>query len=303
MKPKLPTHVTLVEMGARDGLQNQPQLVSAADRAEWIDLLSQTGLTRIETGSFVSPKAVPQMADSGDVLVRIQKEKHVRYSALTPNMQGLEAALKAGAQEVAVFGSASEGFSQHNIRCSIADSLKRFEPVIEAAHSQGLPVRGYVSCVMGCPYDGDVPPPQVTSVADALWQMGCYEISLGDTLGKGTPLQAKRLLETVSQKVPISRLAAHFHNTYGQALANLLAVLEEGLHVIDSSVAGLGGCPYAPNSSGNVATEDVVYMLEGMGIHTGVNMEKLLKAAHFICATLDISSRSQAGLALSKLTQ
>ncbi|ELU10662.1 hypothetical protein CAPTEDRAFT_201585 [Capitella teleta] len=241
------------------------------------------------------------MADSQKVFDLIHRQPGIIYSALTPNLKGFEAALAAGADEVAVFASASEGFSQKNINCSISESLKRFEPVMAAAKQHGLKVRGYVSCVMGCPYDGDIRPSVVADVADQLWQMGCYEISLGDTIGVGTPYKAKIVLEQTSRNIPVLSLAAHFHNTYGQALANVYALLEEGLSVIDTSVAGLGGCPYAPGASGNLATEDVVYMLEGMGIKTGVNMEELLKAATFICDQLGIPSRSNAGFALSRL--
>ena len=293
-----PDQITIVEMGPRDGLQNQTQAVSTEVKVQFIELLSETGLSRIEAGSFVSAKAVPQMADSAKVMSSIRRSINVRYSALTPNLKGFEAAIAAGADEVAIFGSASEGFSQHNINCSIADSLKRFEPVIETACSHNIPVRGYVSCVMGCPYDGNITPARVADVCNTLFQMGCYEISLGDTIGTGTPVKSRHLLDAVRQHVPVQHLAAHFHNTYGQALANLLAVIGDGLRIIDSSVAGLGGCPYAPGASGNVATEDVVYMLEGMGIKTGVNMDELLKAATFICARLGIESSSNAGLAL-----
>ena len=294
-----PQSVTIVEMAARDGLQNLPQTVPPHLRAQLVDYLSLTGIKRIEAGSFVSARAVPQMADSGQVFATIRRQPGIRYSALTPNLKGLEAALAAGADEVAVFASASEGFSQKNINCSIAQSLKRFEPVLSAAAQHGLKVRGYLSCVMGCPYDGDVAPTAVASVADQLWQMGCYEISLGDTIGVGTPLKAKRMLEQTARHIPVKALAAHFHNTYSQALVNVFALLEEGLSVIDTSVAGLGGCPYAPGASGNLATEDAVYMLEGMGIRTGVNMKALLKAATFICDQLGITSRSGVGLALT----
>ncbi|WP_163369742.1 hydroxymethylglutaryl-CoA lyase [Endozoicomonas acroporae] len=297
---QLPDRVTLVEMGARDGLQNQPEILSAGIRSELINRLARTGLKRIEAGSFVSPNAVPQMADSHKVFDLLHRQPGITYGALTPNLKGFEAALAAGADEVAVFASASEGFSQKNINCSIAESLQRFEPVVAAAKKHGLNVRGYVSCVMGCPYEGDIRPSAVAGVAEQLWQMGCYEISLGDTIGVGTPLNAKKVLEHTSRHIPVSALAAHFHNTYGQALANVLALLEEGLSIIDSSVAGLGGCPYAPGASGNLATEDVVYMLHGMGIKTGINMEELLKAATFICDQLGIPSRSNAGLALSR---
>ncbi|MFK0573568.1 hydroxymethylglutaryl-CoA lyase [Endozoicomonas sp.] len=298
-RPKaLPETVTLVEMGARDGLQNQPKVLSAEIRSELINRLAKAGLKRIEAGSFVSPRAIPQMADSDKVFALLHRQPGIVYSALTPNLRGFEAALTAGADEVAVFASASEGFSQKNINCSISESLKRFEPVMAVAQQHGLKVRGYVSCVMGCPYDGDIQPFAVADVADQLWQMGCYEISLGDTIGAGTPLKAKRLLEHTSKNIPVQSLAAHFHNTYGQALANIYALLEEGLSVIDTSVAGLGGCPYAPGASGNLATEDAAYMLEGMGIKTVVNMEELLKAATFICDQLGITSRSNVGLAL-----
>lgn len=294
---QFPARVTLVEMGARDGLQNLSQGVPASIRAELIDRLAAAGLTRIEAGSFVSSQAVPQMADSDQVFRKLHRRPAVQYSALTPNLKGLEAALKAGADEVAIFASASEGFSQKNINCSISESLKRFEPVMAEAAKHQLPVRGYVSCVMGCPYDGAVSPAAVASISDALYQMGCYEISLGDTIGVGTPLKAKQMLEPVSRKVPITSLSAHFHNTCGQALVNLYAVIEEGLSVVDASVAGLGGCPYAPGASGNVATEDVVYMLEGMGLNTGIQMDLLLQAADFICDHLGITTQSSVGQA------
>ena len=298
--PEFPKHITMVEMGARDGLQNQPTFIKAEQRALFIDLLSQTGLSRIEAGSFVSPEKVPQMAGSDQVFQYIKRQNNIIYSALTPNLKGFDAAMAAGANEVAIFGSASESFSEKNINRSIAESLKRFEPVMEAAQSHKIPVRGYVSCVLGCPYEGTIMPKQVASVSNALYQLGCYEISLGDTIGTGTPLKTKQMLEAVRSSVPVNNLAAHFHNTYGQALANLYSIIEEGVTVIDSSVAGLGGCPYAPGASGNVATEDVVYMLEGMGIKTGINMNELLKAATFICALLGIQSRSNVGLALAQ---
>ena len=297
---RIPKMVTLVEIGARDGLQNQPEILPVEIRSELVNRLVRAGLKRIETGSFVS-KAVPQMAETHKVFDLLHRQQGVTYSALTPNLKGFDAALAAGADEVAVFASASEGFSQKNINCSIAESLRRFSPVMEAANKHRLKVRGYVSCVMGCPYDGDIHPTAVAEVTEQLWQMGCYEISLGDTIGVGTPLKAKRMLEYTSRNIPISSLAAHFHNTYGQALANVFALLEEGLSVIDSSIAGLGGCPYAPGASGNLATEDVVYMLHGMGIKTGINMKELLKAATFICDRLGIPSRSNAGFALSRL--
>lgn len=297
-QPDFPAKVSIVEMGARDGLQNQPTNLSLHDRATFINLLSNTGLSRIEAGSFVSAKAIPQMADTAEVFRQIKRQKNIIYSALTPNLRGFDAALLADVDEVAVFAAASETFSQKNINCSIAESLKRFEPVMVAASQNNIPVRGYVSCVLGCPYEGSVPVQDVATVARELHQLGCYEISLGDTTGTGTPFHARQMLETVRKQVPVDKLAAHFHNTYGQALVNLYAVIEEGIAVVDSSVAGLGGCPYAPGASGNVATEDVVYMLEGMGIKTGVNMEELLKAATFICGQLGIPLNSCVGQAL-----
>ena len=297
--PEFPDEVSIVEMGARDGLQNQPTSLSIETRASFIDLLSNTGLKRIESGSFVSPKAISQMADTNKIFQQIKRQKNIIYSALTPNLKGFEAALLAGVDEVAVFAAASETFSQKNINCSIAESLTRFEPVIEAAQQNNIRVRGYVSCVLGCPYEGSVQVQQVANVAKELNQLGCYEVSLGDTIGTGTPVKARQMLEAVRKHIPMQQLAAHFHNTYGQALANLYAVLEDGLAIIDSSVAGLGGCPYAPGASGNIATEDVVFMLEGMGIKTGVDMVELLKAATFICGQLGISSSSCAGQALN----
>ncbi|KEQ19610.1 hydroxymethylglutaryl-CoA lyase [Endozoicomonas numazuensis] len=294
----LPDSVRIVEVGARDGLQNLPTPVSPEIRAQLVDLLSQSGLRHIETGSFVSPKSVPQMAESDQVFQTIYRQDNVVYAALTPNLRGMEDALKAGANEAAVFASASEGFSQKNINCSIAESLKRFEPVMELAKQHNIPVRGYVSCIISCPYDGETTPQQVAEVTKALYQMGCYEVSLGDTVGTGTPLRVKKVLEACNRNVPMEHLAAHYHNTYGQALANIYASLEEGLAVVDSAVAGLGGCPYAPGASGNVATEDVLYLMEGLNIKTGIQMDKLLKAATFICKQLGIRSRSSTGLAL-----
>lgn len=260
----LPRQVRLVEVGPRDGLQNEANPVSVAQRIELVDRLSATGLSHIEAGAFVSPRWVPQMADSAAVLAGIRRRPGVRYGVLTPNLQGLEAALTAGADEVAVFASASEGFSQRNINCSISESLQRFAPVLELASERGVAVRGYVSCVLGCPYDGAVAPEQVAAVAADLQAMGCYEISLGDTIGVGVPSATRRLIEVVGERVPRNRLAGHFHDTYGQALVNIHAALLEGVSVFDSSVAGLGGCPYAQGASGNVASEDVLYMLDGM---------------------------------------
>jgi hydroxymethylglutaryl-CoA lyase len=279
----LPPQVKLMEVGPRDGLQNESRALSTDVKIALIDLLSDAGLKAIEATSFVSPKWVPQMADHADVMAGIRRAEGVRYSALTPNLKGFEAARAAGVDAVAVFAAASETFSRRNINCSIAESLERFAPVLEAARSAGVPVRGYVSCVLGCPYEGEVASRVVAHVAEALHRMGCYEISLGDTIGVGTPGKAQRMIGAVAERVPIDRLAAHFHDTYGQALANVYAVMELGIASIDSAVAGLGGCPYAPGASGNVATEDVLYMLDGLGIETGVDLDRLLAASRFIC--------------------
>lgn len=280
------TEVKLVEVGPRDGLQNEKQAVSAADKIALIDQLARAGLRSIEATAFVSPKWVPQMADASEVMRGVPRLPAVRYAALTPNLKGFEAALAAGVDEVAVFAAASEAFSQKNINCSIAESLDRFVPVMEAAAAAGLPVRGYVSCVLGCPYQGEVAPQDVAAVARALHDMGCHEISLGDTIGTGTARSAKRLIETVGRDIPVAQLAGHFHDTYGQALTNIYACLEMGVTVFDASVAGLGGCPYAAGASGNVATEDVVYLLHGLGIHTGIDLDALIGAAHFISGVL-----------------
>ncbi|MDO6440979.1 hydroxymethylglutaryl-CoA lyase [Marinobacter sp. 2_MG-2023] len=294
-----PEQVRLVEMSPRDGLQNEAgPVIATGVKTGLIDRLADCGLTHIESASFVSPKWVPQMGDAADVMAGIQRKAGVRYSVLTPNLRGFENALAAGADEVAVFGAASESFSQKNINCSIAESLERFLPVMEAANKHKIPVRGYVSTVLGCPYEGDIAPEQVAKVAKALADMGCYEISLGDTIGVGTPLKAKRMLEAVAKHVPVERLAAHFHDTYGQALANLYAVLEEGVSVIDASVAGLGGCPYAKGASGNVATEDVLYLLNGLGIRTGVDLDKLVSTGEWISSQLNRHNGSKVGQAL-----
>jgi len=279
---RLPPNVRLVEMGPRDGLQNEKQVVPTATKVELIHRLADAGLTVIESGSFVSPKWVPQMADTPDVFAGIRRKPGVRYTALTPNAKGLEGALAAGADEVAVFGAASESFSQKNINCSIAESLERFAPVMAEAKARGVPVRGYVSCVLGCPYEGEIAPAAVAEVAAKLFEMGCYEVSLGDTIGTGTPAKAQAMLAAVMERVPVEKLAVHFHDTYGQALANILASLEMGVAVVDSSVAGLGGCPYAKGASGNVASEDVLYMLNGLGIGTGVDLDRLIAAGAFI---------------------
>jgi hydroxymethylglutaryl-CoA lyase len=293
-----PAHVRLVEVSPRDGLQNEPgPVIATAIKTKLIDRLADCGLTHIEAASFVSPKWVPQMGDATDVMASINRRPGVRYGALTPNLKGFENALAAGVSEVAVFGAASESFSQKNINCSIAESLERFRPVMNAAHKNRIPVRGYVSTVLGCPYEGDIAPQQVAKVARALHDMGCYEISLGDTIGVGTPLKARRMLEAVAAHVPMEKLAAHFHDTYGQALANLYTVLEEGIAVIDASVAGLGGCPYAKGASGNVATEDVLYLLDGLGIETGVDLQKLVATGEWISQRLGRSNGSKVGQA------
>ncbi|WP_415897254.1 hydroxymethylglutaryl-CoA lyase [Neptuniibacter sp. QD72_48] len=296
----LPKQVKLVEVGPRDGLQNEPGDIIPTDiKIDLINALSSAGLSHIEATSFVSPKWVPQMADASAVMMGIQRHPSTTYAALTPNLTGLNKALNTEVDEVAVFTAASEAFTQKNINCSIAESLERFAPLIEKANANNIPVRGYVSTVMGCPYTGEISAEQVTVVCKEMIEMGCYEISLGDTIGTGTPLKAKRLIEAVTKEVPVSKLAAHFHDTYGQALANIYAVLEEGISVIDTSVAGLGGCPYAQGASGNVATEDVLYMLNGLGIETGVQLDELIKVSHWISQQLQRSNGSKVALALT----
>ena len=294
----LPDKVKIVEVGPRDGLQNEKQPVRAAVKIELIDRLADAGLPAIEAGAFVSPKWVPQMADSAQVVAGIRRRPGVAYPVLVPNMKGFEAAVAAGVEEIAVFAAASEAFSQKNINCSIAESLERFQPVAEAARSQGIRVRGYISCVLGCPYEGEVRPQAVADVAARLLELGCYEISLGDTIGVGTPGKAKAMIEAVARHVPVAQLAGHYHDTYGQALANVYASLECGVAVFDASVAGLGGCPYAPGASGNVATEDLVYMLDGLGIRTGVDLDKLIDAGEFICRSLGRQTTSKVSRAL-----
>jgi len=279
---KLPKYVKIVEVGPRDGLQNEKLMISAEDKISLIDQLSEAGLSTIESGSFVSPKWVPQMATSTDVFNGIKRDINISYAALTPNMRGFEAAVSANADEVAIFGAASESFSQKNINCSIEESLARFEPIMLAAKQANIPVRGYVSCVLGCPYEGDIAPEKVAEVALALFNMGCYEISLGDTIGVGTAASVQKMIQAVSDCIPMNKLAVHFHDTYGQALTNIYTALQNGISVVDSAVAGLGGCPYAKGASGNVATEDVVYLLNGLNIDTGINFEKLLNAGWFI---------------------
>jgi hydroxymethylglutaryl-CoA lyase len=272
--------VRIVEVGPRDGLQNEKTPVSVEARIAFIEALIGAGLHTVEVGAFVSPKAIPQMVNSDQVLRGVRHHPGGEFHVLVPNEKGYEAARAAGAKVIAVFASASEGFSRANINCSVAESIERFKPVIARAKADGVRVRGYISCALGCPFDGEVKPQAVAEVADHLWELGCYEISLGDTIGVGTPLKAKRLLRAVAGSVPIAHLAMHFHDTYGQALANLYAGMEEGARVIDSAAGGLGGCPYAPGATGNVATEDVVYMLEGMGVPTGVDMAKLVAATN-----------------------
>jgi isopropylmalate/homocitrate/citramalate synthase len=296
---KLPVAVRIVEVGPRDGLQNEATAVPVAARVGLIEALVEAGLKTVEAGSFVSPKWVPQMADTAEVMARLKRKQGVRYPVLVPNLQGLEAAEAAGAKDISIFAAASESFSRKNINCSIAESLERFRPVTERARAEGLRIRGYVSCVLGCPYEGEIKPQAVARVAKALSELGCEEISLGDTIGTGTPLKAKAMLETVAKDVPLDRLAVHFHDTYGQALANILAAMELGVAVIDSSVAGLGGCPYAKGASGNVATEDVVYMLNGMGIATGVDLDRLAAAGRAIMHTLGRTPPSKVAQALA----
>lgn len=292
-----PTNVRIVEVGPRDGLQNEVA-VSTEAKIALVNALADAGLQTIETGSFVSPKWVPQMADSAQVFAGISRKNGVTYSALTPNLQGYQSARAAAADEVAIFGAASEAFSQKNINCSVAESLERFAPVLAAAKADGIRVRGYVSCVVGCPYQGEVAPADVAKVAKALLDMGCYEISLGDTIGVGTPAKVHAMLDAVLAVVPVSQVAVHFHDTYGQALTNIYAALSRGIHVIDSAVAGLGGCPYAAGASGNVATEDVVYLLNGLGIEHGVELNTLAKAGWAIAAALGKAPSSKVGLAL-----
>lgn len=294
----LPTQVRIVEVGPRDGLQNEKQAIPTATKIQLIEQLVDAGLTYIEAGSFVNPKWVPQMADSTDVFAGITRKPNITYAALVPNLQGYERALAVNANEVAIFSAASEAFSQKNINCSISESLKRFETLISAAQKQKIPVRGYISCVAGCPYSGDVSAKNVANIAKELLDMGCYEISLGDTIGVGTAGHIKNLIETVAQKTPIEKIAVHMHDTYGQALTNIYAALEMGVNVVDSSIAGLGGCPYAAGASGNVATEDLVYLLNGLGMQHGVNLNKLIHAGNFISDALQKPNDSKAAQAL-----
>jgi hydroxymethylglutaryl-CoA lyase len=299
MPERLPDQVTIVEVGPRDGLQNENKLVPLDVKLQLINQLAAAGLQVIETTSFVSPKWVPQMADAFQLMQKLQRKKDVRYPVLTPNLKGFESAIQAGAREVAIFAAASETFSKKNINCSINESMDRFEPIMARAGELNIPVRGYVSCVMGCPYEGQVSPAAVVDVASRLYQMGCYEISLGDTIGVGNPKLARQLIHKVSEKIPVENLAAHFHDTYGQALANILAVLQLGIKTVDSAVSGLGGCPFAKGASGNVATEDVVYMLHGMGIETGISLPELMDAGTMISNHIGKKSNSRVTLAIS----
>jgi hydroxymethylglutaryl-CoA lyase len=291
--------VRIVEVGPRDGLQNEKTPVGVADRIAFIESLIGAGLHTVEVGAFVSPKAIPQMVNSDSVLRGVNHHPGCEFHVLVPNEKGYIAARAAGAKVIAVFASASEGFSRANINCSVAESIERFKPVVSSARADGIKVRGYISCVLGCPFDGEVKPQAVVDVAKVLWDMGCYEVSLGDTVGVGTPVKARQLLRAVSGVVPMANLAMHFHDTYGQALANLYAGIEEGARVIDSAAGGLGGCPYAPGATGNVATEDVVYMLEGMGIPTGVDMRKLVAATNDIGRLIGRAPMSRVATALN----
>jgi hydroxymethylglutaryl-CoA lyase len=294
--------VRIVEVGPRDGLQNEKMPVSVEDRIAFVKALVGAGLHTVEVGSFVSPKAIPKMMGSDQVFLGV-RDLPGEFHVLVPNEKGYEGAKAVGAKVIAVFASASEGFSRANINCSVAESIERFKPVIERAKADGIRVRGYVSCVLGCPYDGDVAPQAVVDVSKTLFDLGCYEVSLGDTIGVGTPSKARQMLRAVAGSVPMAKLAMHFHDTYGQALANLYAGMEEGCRVVDSAAGGLGGCPYAPGATGNVGTEDVVYMLEGMGIATGVDMNKLLAATNTISALIGRPPVSRVASALNAKTR
>jgi len=294
---RVPAKIRMVEVGPRDGLQNETKALSPMDRVAVINRLQASGLEMIEAGSFVSQKWVPQMSETDRVLASLKLDEGVRYPVLVPNMKGFAAALAAGAKDIAVFAAASETFSLRNINCSIEDSFQRFYEVCDAAKTNGISVRGYVSCVLGCPYEGNIDPVAVAEVSKKLIDAGCYEVSLGDTVGVGTPAKAQAMIRAVTTLVPVEKLAAHFHDTYGQALANLLSVMELGVATIDSSVAGLGGCPYAQGAAGNVASEDVLYMLKGMNIETGVDMSGLVEAGRFVCDLLGKKPVSKVSLA------
>ncbi len=300
---RMPASVRIVEVGPRDGLQNEKTIIPAATKVELIDRLSQTGLRTIEATSFVSPKWVPQLADAAEVFSAIARRPGIAYPVLVPNEQGYDRARAVGAEEVAVFGAASEAFSRRNINASIDESIERFRPVLDRARHDGVKVRGYVSTVLGCPYQGDVPFADVVRVARRMHELGCYEISLGDTIGLGTPARARAMLHAVAAEVPIDALAIHFHDTRGQALANILSCLEEGVAVIDSAVSGTGGCPYANGATGNVASEDVVYMLEGLGITTGIDLGRLVETGLWLSARLGRETSSKVARALSPASQ
>ncbi len=294
----LPNKVKIVEVGPRDGLQNEKQVVPTEIKIELINRLADAGMRVIEATSFVSPKWVPQMADNAAVMQGIKRQSATVYPVLTPNLQGFDAAILAGAKEVAIFGAASESFSRKNINCSIAESLKRFEPILSVASSLEIKVRGYVSCVVGCPYEGAIDPEKTAEVARTLFDMGCYEVSLGDTIGVGNPASISRMIEACAKKVPIELLAGHYHDTYGMAIANIYASLQLGMAAFDSSIAGLGGCPYAKGASGNVATEDVVYLLHGLGIETGIDLAKLAGIGDWISSAINRPNGAKAGRAL-----
>ena len=298
----LPSHVKIVEVGPRDGLQNEAQVVPTVIKIELIERLADAGLRVVESTSFVSPKWVPQMGDNSAVLRGIKRHPATVYPVLTPNLQGFDAAIEAGATEVAIFGAASESFSRKNINCTISESLKRFEPVVSAASALEIPVRGYVSCVVGCPYEGAIDPNKAAEVAKTLFDMGCYEVSLGDTIGVGNPASVMKLIEACTRHLPIEKLAGHYHDTYGMAIANIYASLQMGMAIFDSSIAGLGGCPYAKGASGNVATEDVVYLLQGLGIETGIDLAKLADVGDWISSAINRPNGAKAGRAICSRT-
>lgn len=299
MKSQIPETVQIVEVGPRDGLQNEESALEVGVKISLVDKLSEAGFSQIEAGSFVSPKWVPQMADSDRIFAGIQRKQGVEYIALTPNLMGFEAAVASQVSRVAVFAAASETFSKKNINCGIAESLQRFEPLLEQAKALKIPVRGYVSCVVNCPFEQAIAPDKVAEVAKRLIDLGCYEVSLGDTTGKGSPKSIADMLSIVRQQVPVERLAIHCHDTYGQALANIYAALLQGVAIIDSSVAGLGGCPYAPGASGNVATEDVLFLLRSLGIETGIDLEKAIAAGNFISEQLGRNNQSRVAQAMA----
>ncbi|WP_374544797.1 hydroxymethylglutaryl-CoA lyase [Rhodoblastus sp.] len=297
----LPKAVKIVEVGPRDGLQNESAFVATPIKIELIERLAAAGCRHIEATSFVSPQKIPQLADAAEVMRAIRRAPDVTYSALTPNLKGFEAAMDAGANEIAVFATASETFSRENINCSIEESLTRFEPVLDAAKRAGVRTRAYVSCALGCPYEGEIAPAAVARVAERLFNVGCYEISLGDTIGVGTPLAAKRMIEAVAEKIPLENLAGHFHDTYGMAAANVWAALEMGMAAFDSSVGGLGGCPYALGAAGNLATEDLAWLMQGSGVETGLDLPKLVDCANWISGVLGREPASRVARALRKV--